>query len=169
MSLRIENGLTGAVQQLTLAFGGDARRQVLEAMCLQLVSIAKRAFSDASLRAAPWAPHKFDYGGHTLLRKSGALWQSIRIESVDSQRGVVGSDRKYAAVQQLGATIVPRTAPFLIFRIGNRVVRARQVTIPPRPFLPFTPGGALIPTAQDKIEKAGTAKAQAIINRISGS
>ena len=48
-----------------------------------------------------------------------------------------GSNVVYAAVHQFGATIVPKTARALRFRLGldGRMVFAKSVTIPARPYL----------------------------------
>ena len=46
-----------------------------------------------------------------------------------------GTNVLYAAIHQLGGTIRPKTAKRLRFTIGDQVVFARQVTIPPRPFV----------------------------------
>ncbi|PTY03905.1 hypothetical protein DB346_02965 [Verrucomicrobia bacterium LW23] len=163
MSLRISNQLSPALRQLASAFAD--KTPILEAMGLQLVSLTKRSFSDASLRPSPWKPHKYNYGGHNLLRKSGALWQSIRITEVNGTFVRVGSDRKYAALQQFGGIIRPVNAKFLRFRIAGRLVMAKQVEIPPRPFFPFTAGGQMTQTAQDKIEKVGLAKVNAMMKQ----
>lgn len=47
----------------------------------------------------------------------------------------VGTNKVYAAIHQFGGTIVPKRADFLAFRLGGRLVFARKVTIPARPFL----------------------------------
>lgn len=85
-----------------------------------------------------------------LIARTGALRRSIKKgpyrqfgpnQPAEQQ---VYSDLIYARVQEEGATIRPRTKPFLVFRIhlptdtataSGPWVRARQVTIPPRPFL----------------------------------
>jgi phage gpG-like protein len=99
------------------------RQAVLEAMGLQLVSLTKRAFNDASLRAAPWPPHKRPRGNQ-LLKRSGALFQSIRIASLTDRSVTVASDRPYAAVHQL----------------GSAKSSGRGSGIPARPFFPVLNG-----------------------------
>ena len=49
----------------------------------------------------------------------------------------VGSNKVYAAVHQFGAVITPKAAPALVFRLGGRLVHAKRVTIPARPYLGF--------------------------------
>ncbi len=111
------------------------RKPLLEAMGLEMVSITKRAFTDESLRAAAWPPRKSG-GDHSLLRKSGALWQSIRISGITNNEVTVSSDRIYAAIQQL----------------GSRKEKGRGSGIPPRPFFPFDKSGNMTPKARALIE-----------------
>ena len=47
----------------------------------------------------------------------------------------VGSNIVYAAIHEFGGTIVPKSAPALVFKIGDQWVRTQRVTIPPRPYL----------------------------------
>lgn len=102
-------------------------QQHLEAMGLALVALTKRAFTDSSLRPSPWAARKD--GSPASLRKTGMLWQSIRITALDTNSVTVGSDRAYAAAHQLGSS---------------------KRGIPARPFFPFSESG--IPT--DRAKKA---------------
>lgn len=72
-------------------------------------------------------------GGKTLV-DSARLMQSITYNASDA--GVeVGTNVLYAAVHQLGATIVAKQADALTFKIGGGWVSKKQVTIPARPFL----------------------------------
>lgn len=74
-------------------------------------------------------------------RRRGALSQSIRITNLGAKGVTVGSDRKYAAIHQLGGTIEPKNpGGFLIFKVGGKTVRAKNVRIPARPFFPFLAG-----------------------------
>jgi phage virion morphogenesis protein len=75
--------------------------------------------------------------GPGMLRERamrGGLFASLTSE-VDGAKLRVGTNKVYAAVHQFGATITPRNAPALVFRLGKRLVRAKKVTIPARPFL----------------------------------
>lgn len=69
-----------------------------------------------------------------ILQESGALVQSIH-HDVAGNELAIGTDRRYAAVHQFGATIRPRKGPYLVFRMAGAMVKARQVTIPARPYL----------------------------------
>ena len=116
------------------------RKPILEAMGVQLVSLTKRAFSDSALRPTAWAPRKKP-APHQLLRKSGAMWHSIRISAVTADLVTVTSDRKYAAAQQLGS----------------------KRGLPPRPFFPFTKDGKMTQVAQDKVRKVALAKLASLL------
>lgn len=48
---------------------------------------------------------------------------------------VLGTDKIYARVHQFGADIEPVSADNLHFKIGNRFVKAKKVTIPARPYI----------------------------------
>lgn len=68
-----------------------------------------------------------------ILIDSGALSRELTYQLVN--RGLeFGSDRKYAAIHQLGGVIKPKTKKRLAF--GG--VFAKQVTIPARPFIGLT-------------------------------
>ena len=133
MSLQIRDTITPALAKAISAVKNPA--PILEAMGQQLVSITKRAFSDSSLRAMPW-PARKKPAPHQLLRKSGALVQSIRITEVSQDHVTAGADRVYAAIQQL----------------GSAKKTGRGSGIPPRPFFPFYKSGKMTPLAARKIE-----------------
>jgi phage virion morphogenesis protein len=73
------------------------------------------------------------FGGKTMM-DSGALNASIAHEATRDQVEV-GSNRIYAALMQLGGTIVAKNAPNLRFRIGPRWISKPSVVIPARAFL----------------------------------
>lgn len=106
-------------------------RPHLEAMGLALVSLTKRAFTDSSLRPSTWATKKD--GTPASLRKTGMLWQSIRITALNASSVTVGSDRAYAAAHQLGS---------------------KKRGIPARPFFPFTASGEPTLRAKEAVEMA---------------
>jgi phage virion morphogenesis protein len=96
-----------------------------------------------------WAPLRFRSG--QPLRDTGRLRNSIDYRA-SRDEVIVGTNVCYAIVHQFGATIranparrgqrslcgyIHKGSPFLIFRAsGGRVIRAREVTIPARPFFP---------------------------------
>ncbi len=73
-------------------------------------------------------------GRKPMLYRSGALARSIDY-AVSGNQAVVGSGLIYAAIHQYGGTILPKKGDRLAFRIGNRQVFARKVTMPARPFV----------------------------------
>ncbi len=90
---------------------------------------------------APWAKlnpqYAFTKRGAGILRESamaGGLMGSIAMQA-GRDNVVVGSNKIYAAVHQFGATITPKSGPHLVFKLGGRLVKARSVTIPARPYL----------------------------------
>ena len=94
---------------------------------------------------APWKPWSPAYAAVTkssgILRDAGmrgGLMGSITYEA--GARSVrVGSNKVYAAAQQFGATIRPVRAPALRFMLGEKVVFAKKVTLPARPYLGWGP------------------------------
>lgn len=79
-----------------------------------------------------WAPNA--EGRKPILHRSGALARSIDY-AVSGSQAIVGSGLIYAAIHQFGGTIVPKSASALVFRIGNRLIRTKKVTMPARPFI----------------------------------
>lgn len=71
-------------------------------------------------------------------RKSGALYDSIRLLDASEGGFRIGTDLIYGAVQQFGATIYPSRGERIRFSINGRWVSVASVTIKPRPFLPVS-------------------------------
>ncbi|MFD1792085.1 phage virion morphogenesis protein [Ochrobactrum teleogrylli] len=69
-----------------------------------------------------------------ILTESGRLLDSISHRASRDQV-TVGTNTPYAAVHQLGATIKPKSASHLVFRLASGIVLAKSVTIPARPYL----------------------------------
>jgi phage virion morphogenesis protein len=108
----------------------------------QLVKSTRRRFDQQkSPSGQPWKPLNPEYArgkrGTKILQEQGmrgGLLGSITYE-VGPDSVTIGTNKVYAAAHQFGATILPRTADVLVFRMGGKVVFARKVTIPARPFL----------------------------------
>ncbi len=126
---------------------------ILRAMGTAVVSITKRAFRDPSLRQTSWAPKST--GAPSNLIYKNPLISSIRITNVTDRNVMVGSDRKYAAIHQLGGVIQAK-GKALVFTIGGRTVFAKKVTIPARPFFPFKADGSLAQLAVEPVREALT-------------
>ncbi|MCX5497318.1 phage virion morphogenesis protein [Kaistia dalseonensis] len=92
-----------------------------------------------------WAPLNPGYAaikrGPGILRASGmrgglmgSITQKANRDSVE-----VGSNKIYAAVHQLGATIEAKNATHLRFEMAGGLVAVKSVTIPARPYLGIGP------------------------------
>jgi phage virion morphogenesis protein len=130
-----------ALQQL-----GREPAGMMRAIGVALVETTQRRFETGTDPAGKaWAPWSRAYAAVTTSRsilrgQSGndglTGSQTFKVEG----RGVrVGSNKEYAAVHQFGATIVPKNGKALRFMLGDRVVFAKKVTIPARPYLGFGP------------------------------
>ena len=86
----------------------------------------------------PWLPLKIRKGGQPL-RDTGRLVRSITSKPDD--KGVsIGTNVFYARVHQRGATITPKKAKRLVFPgPGGKLIFAKKVTVPARPFMPLRP------------------------------
>lgn len=106
----------------------------------------RRLVDDVVLRAK----ENVSMGRPGLIPRTGQLYRSIKKGPYKQMRpGSYGEQRVYsnliyARVHEYGATIRPKRKPYLTFRLWNFYdtdrptgpwVRARQVEIPPRPFL----------------------------------
>lgn len=78
-----------------------------------------------------WPPNKT---GDSILLKTKALRDSIT-STEGRNPAVIGSGLIYAGIHQTGGTILPKKAKRLVFRLGNKTIFARKVTIPARPYL----------------------------------
>lgn len=81
----------------------------------------------------PWPKLKIRKGRPLL--DTGRLMGSI-IYLATHKEVLIGTNVAYAHVHQFGATIRPKRAGCLVFKGTNGPVFAKQVTVPPRPFLP---------------------------------
>jgi phage gpG-like protein len=163
----IRDGISPALAALTRHM--KDKRPVLEAMGEELKSLTERAFTDESLRPKPWPARagtkfgrKYSKSGkeirtvvnsrsgveeHQLLRKSAALWHSIRISRLTNELVMVASDRKYAAIQQL----------------GSKKKSGRGSGIPARPFFPFVGVGRMTDLARERIRNVAFAKLRSLM------
>ena len=73
-------------------------------------------------------------GGTSLLYQSGNLAASIDYQIMGSSV-FIGSALIYAAIHQMGGTILPIKGKHLVFMIGNALVFATKVEMPARPYL----------------------------------
>ncbi|WP_419832134.1 phage virion morphogenesis protein [Endozoicomonas atrinae] len=81
----------------------------------------------------PWAPLKIRTG--QILSDTGRLRNSLSYKTGNDEVEV-GTNVKYAAVHNFGATIRPKKAKMLAFPGKNgKTIFAKKVVIPARPFL----------------------------------
>lgn len=93
-------------------------------------------------QGSAFAPLNPDYartaGRGGILRRlgmGGGLMGSIVSEAEGGTRVRIGTNKVYSAIHQFGGTIRPRGAGAMRFRLGERWVFAKSVTIPARPYL----------------------------------
>lgn len=79
-----------------------------------------------------WKPN--NEGTSILLQTGQHLLQSIASEA-SADTAEWGATWEYAHVHQDGMTIVPKNKKVLQFMIGGKLVSAKRVTIPARPFV----------------------------------
>lgn len=130
-----DEAVAGALDRL-LAAGSDLT-PAMDAIGGALVLSTEERFEfERAPGGSPWPPsiRALVTGGKTLT-DSGRLGDSITHDAGrDSVR--VGTNVRYAAVHQFGATISAKAAPLLVFRIpGLGLRRKKSVRIPARPFL----------------------------------
>jgi phage gpG-like protein len=151
--------------RLVLSAASD-KTPYLRVLGMAVVSVSKRSFTDPSLRAATWTNKKD--GSPATLSRSTTMRRSVRVTDITANDVTVGSDRKYAAIHQLGGTtrahlIKARKAKAL--RYGGRFSRSVKhpgSRIPARPFIPVTSAG-LTATASMEAGEAITAKLKKLL------
>lgn len=127
-----EQGLNEAL--LTIEGLANAPTEELADGIGRLVQQSTRNRIRSTKTSPAGAPWKANRAGTSTLYRSGALERSIDyVASADSV--VVGSGLVYARIHQEGGRIVPKTAEALAFMAGGRLVFAKSVTLPPRPYL----------------------------------
>ena len=105
---------------LKAARGIKDRRPLLEGVALASVQLTKRAFNEAGLRPKAWPPLKKS-GQPARLRQSNTLARSPRVTTLTNRKALIGSDRRYAAIHQLGGVSRPMPArPFFPFYASGR-------------------------------------------------
>lgn len=80
---------------------GARKAAMLRLISDSLANTAKGAFNNSSLRPTPW-PNKAD-GSIATLRRDQLLARSPRTVSATPRNAILGSDRHYAAVHQMGS------------------------------------------------------------------
>ena len=75
---------------------------------------------------------------------------------------VVGTNVRYAAVHQFGATILPKNANHLAVPVGGGLHFLKMATIPSRPFLPLVAGSVQLPPAWARSALGAMAKSMGL-------
>jgi phage virion morphogenesis protein len=109
---------------------------------LLVAATRNRIVAEQAPDGSAWPALNKDYRrvekrGPGMLRERamrGGLFGSLTSQ-VEGKALRIGTNKIYAATHQFGATIRPKNAPALVFKLGGRTVRAGKVTIPARPFL----------------------------------
>ena len=126
-----------AVQQLGRIMTNT--RPLMHAIGVGLVgSTHQRFISQTDPDGQAWQTLNQDYAStkrnSRILTESGRLRDSINARASNDEVRV-GSNVVYAAIHQLGGTIRPKNGELLVFRIGDRLIKAKSVTLPARPYL----------------------------------
>ena len=141
MSIAIRIDLSGNPEILAvldqLLLQGATKKGLFDEMGNALVAQTQLRFRDQvgpDGVAWPRSARAATQGGRTLSDK-GILRQSVNTHVIAGDNISVGSNLVYAAAQQFGATIYPRHAKRLSFKVGGKRVFAKKVTLPARPFI----------------------------------
>lgn len=108
---------------------------------LLIKSTRQRFDREVDPSGARWTALNPEYAAGKRSRKilqesgmQGGLLGSI-VYRVSGGTLAWGTNKIYGALMHFGGTVVPRTADALIFRLGGKLVFAKKVTIPGRPYL----------------------------------
>lgn len=138
------NRLLQAVDRMTRPGWRAGLSRVVAEAALEQIAVSFAGEKDPWDRPWPKSLRAELEGGQTLS-DTGRLRRSFTYQA--SPRGfVVGTNVRYAATHQYGATIRPKRAKYLRFRLPGgsrprkggrgRWVQVKQVVIPARPFVP---------------------------------
>lgn len=141
VSIRVDARGLGGVEAALARLAPLDGVALLNGLARRIQEQTRRRIED--LKTAPdgtlWPANR---AGTPTLYRSGALSRSIDY-AVQGDRLIVGSGLIYAAIHQYGGTILPKRAGALVFKIGDRTVRAKRVRIPPRPYLGLSAGDGI--------------------------
>lgn len=128
-----QRAFQGALNRLSalVDFSGAA---LLEEIAALGESQTRRRITDEKTApdGTPWKPN---LAGTSILLQSGQNLLASVASSSDDEEAVWGAGWEFAHIHQDGAVITAKTAAALQFRVGDRSVHAKSVTIPARPFV----------------------------------
>lgn len=156
LTLSANDLISPNIRKMAAKLDGGGRKAVLTVMGDALRFWAMEAFTDEEKRPAPWAD-KMDGTPSTLQSANPTLRRSLRVEA-SANEVVVGSDRPYALIHQLGGEIRPKTGTLLRFQSGGVWFSVKKVTMPARPYLPITSAGGLMAGAAEEIAAVALAQ-----------
>lgn len=122
-------------------------RPMMWALATEMQSMTEDNFSRERWGGKRWQKNK--RGGKTL-QLSGQLAASISTK-VSSRTAQIGTNKPYAAIHHLGGTILPKNKPYLVFPVPGGFRKVKQVTLPPRPYLPIDGSGQLQPDGENRL------------------
>jgi phage gpG-like protein len=124
------------------------RAGVVKAAVWGAMSALEERFATATdPQGQPWKPSlRAQLEGGQTLSDTGRLRRSFSVRAAGPWGFTIGTNVRYAAPHQFGATITPKRARYLRFRLAGgrgtrkggrgRWVTASRVELPPRPFFP---------------------------------
>lgn len=117
----------------------DDTEQFYDSLGNDLAELSRQTFDESrDPYGEPWTPLKVRQG--QPLRDTGRLMAAITHEATN-QYANIGTNTVYARIHQIGGTIKPKKAPYLVFKDHKGgFIHAKEVTIPARPFLPDNRG-----------------------------
>ncbi|WP_295818874.1 hypothetical protein [uncultured Deinococcus sp.] len=116
-------------------YGNPTLRRRLERLGDLPVEVAREIARGAAARLTLEAKAALQtQGPRTLSRRTGNLITHTRATARDTPNGATAELHTlfYGRVNARGMTIHAKAAPYLVFRIGNRLLRKRSVVIPAR-------------------------------------
>lgn len=153
--------VTAALDRLRKEDGGLVPA-ALKNIGLQLVKRWRRRMGEEKgPDGKAWAPLNPEYKkgkkGAKILQEQGMRGGLIGslVSQVQGDQVAIGTNKVYGAVHQFGATITPRSADALMFRINGRLVKAKAVRIPARPYLGVSEDDKveIVQVVQDHIDR----------------
>jgi phage gpG-like protein len=134
-------------------------RPLLKTMGEYAVQWTKRSFNEPGLRPSPWP--NLASGRPARLRLNQLLARSPRVVSFDNRKVLIGSDRRYAAIHQLGGhtgprVIRPKKGKALYWpgaRHPVKKVNHPGSRIPARPYFPFLKNGRPSPQFRRALQR----------------
>jgi phage virion morphogenesis protein len=131
-----------ALGDLARKDGGLVQASLKNIGIAMVKSVRRRFDAEQAPDGTPWKPlspaYRAGKKGQKILQESGmrgGLLGTIVWQLVGSNAVAIGTNKIYAAIHQFGGTVLPRKGDFLVFKLGGRLIFARKVVIPARPFL----------------------------------